>query len=215
MASRALREWETWVEQQGYRLVAGVDEAGRGPLAGPVVACACILPKNHGVEGINDSKQLNADKRHEIFQQLIAHSEVVYGVGVVEVHEIDRINILQATFQAMRIAIAALKKTPDFVLVDGNKHIPKLEITQRAIIDGDALSESIAAASIIAKETRDEMMKKLHQKFPNYGFDHNMGYGTKEHLQALKDYGICEAHRRSFEPVKASLSKEVALDLFN
>ncbi len=184
--------------------IAGVDEAGRGPLAGPVVAAACILPPSFLLEDLNDSKQLSAAKREDLYQALTKDSEVVYGIGIVEADEIDRINILQATFLAMQQAISALSVSPDYLLIDGNQ-LPKLSIPAIALIEGDARSISIAAASILAKVTRDRILDQFDQEFPLYGFKKHKGYATLEHRQAIERHGPCRIHRKSFEPIKSLL----------
>ncbi|MBL6936240.1 MAG: ribonuclease HII [Alphaproteobacteria bacterium] len=180
-------------------LVAGVDEAGRGPLAGPVVAAAVILQKGKIPKGLNDSKQLDAETREELFSAIMFNA-VAVGVGEATVDEIDLINIRQATHQAMARAVRALRFQPAFALVDGND-APALPCPCDTIIDGDAKSVSIAAASIIAKVTRDRQMAALHQVHPHYGWLTNKGYGTPEHLTALNEHGPCAHHRRSFAPV--------------
>ena len=209
-----MREWELWALEKGYSCVAGVDEAGRGPLAGPVVAAACILPLDHSIAGIKDSKQLSAQQRRKVFEAIKNDVSIHYGVGIVEVPDIDRINILQASLLAMKIAIEALSLSPDFVLVDGNKKIPGLQIEQKAIIQGDALSLSIGAASIIAKEVRDAIMLQIHQKWPVYGFDKHKGYATKEHINAINAHGPCNEHRKSFDPIKSLERRKLSLELF-
>lgn len=200
--------WETKAKARGFTRIAGVDEAGRGPLAGPVVAAACILPENVLIEGIDDSKKLLPSERFKIFQQILALKEVDYGIGIIDALIIDQINILQATFQAMIAAISCLNRQPDFLLVDGNK-MPKTKIPGQAIVQGDGLSLSIAAASIIAKETRDQLMNVLDEEWPAYGFKTHKGYGTKKHLQALQEYGPCPIHRVSFEPIKSMVAPKL------
>ncbi len=195
--------WETKALSNGFKHIAGVDEAGRGPLAGPVVAAACILPEGIVIEGLDDSKKLAPSKRFEIFQKILSLAEVDYGIGVIDALMIDQINILQATFQAMIAAILALKQRPDYLLVDGNK-MPVINIPGKAIIKGDSLSQSIAAASIIAKETRDQLMNLYHEKWPQYGFKQHKGYGTQAHLLAIENYGPCQIHRMSFQPLKST-----------
>ncbi|MBA3602409.1 MAG: ribonuclease HII [Parachlamydiaceae bacterium] len=188
--------------QKGFGIIAGVDEAGRGPLAGPVVAAACILlVKRASFAGIDDSKKLSAEKRRYFFEKLTSDKQVIYGVGVASVEEIDSINIYQATIQAMLRAIAALTIKPDFLLVDGLK-LPHPEIPSEKIIGGDGRSLSIAAASIIAKVTRDRLMLDYHQAYPNYGFDSHKGYGTPQHLAAIKAHGPIPIHRLTFSPFK-------------
>ena len=179
--------------------VAGVDEAGRGPLAGPVVAAAVILNRAHIHKGLNDSKQLSAGRRDELYAHIL-FSAIAVGVGEAAVDEIDLINIRQATHMAMARAVRALKFPPSFALVDGND-APALPCPCDTIIEGDAKSVSIAAASIVAKVTRDRMMAALHETHPNYGWSRNKGYGTPEHLSALTRHGPTPHHRRSFAPV--------------
>lgn len=193
-------------------VVAGIDEAGRGPLAGPVVAACVILDQSISISGINDSKKLSKIARKKIYTQLL--SEVKFGVGIIDEKTIDKINILQATKLAMLRAFLDLQKKYNLfcevILVDGNfipfeKQDKILQIIP--IVKGDQKSLSIAAASIIAKETRDEIMENLHQEFPQFGFNKNAGYGTKFHLEAIKNFGICNSHRRSFEPIKSMFNE--------
>jgi ribonuclease HII len=188
--------------KEGCRLIAGVDEAGRGPLAGPVVAAACILPRALHIEGIDDSKKLTAGQREELYHILTTHPEIFYGIGIVENALIDEMNILRASLHAMALAVKELSKEPDYLLIDGN-HLPPTQILSKAVIKGDSRSVSIGAASIIAKHKRDLLMLEYHEKFPHYGFDKHKGYGTKLHIEALKTYGPCPIHRKSFEPVKS------------
>lgn len=176
--------------------ICGIDEVGRGPFAGPVVACAVILPKDCDILYLNDSKKLSEKKREELFIE-IKDKAISYGIGIVDEKVIDEINILQATFEAMRQAINNLSVKPDILLNDAVT-IPGVDIPQVPIIKGDAKSASIAAASIVAKVTRDHMMVELNEKYPGYDFDKNKGYGTKAHIEGLKKYGPCEIHRRSF-----------------
>ena len=176
--------------------IGGIDEVGRGPLAGPVVACAVILPKDCDILYLNDSKQVPEKKREELYDEIMAKA-VSVGIGCVSHTVIDEINILQATFEAMRQAIASMPVKPEHLLVDA-VHIPDITIPQRGIIKGDAKSASIAAASIVAKVTRDRMMVELDAKYPGYGFAKNKGYGSPEHIAALRQFGPCEIHRRSF-----------------
>lgn len=188
--------------KQGYTRLAGLDEAGRGPLAGPVVAAACVLPKDVLIHGVNDSKKLTAAERSAIFSTLIKLDGIDYAMGIVSSETIDRINILQATFEAMRIALSGLKASADYLLVDGNQFIPKVSTPGKAIVKGDASSQSIAAASILAKKTRDDLMQDYHKQWPEYGFSQHKGYPTKKHLEALKHFGPCPIHRLSFAPLK-------------
>ncbi len=184
---------------QGFVSLAGVDEAGRGPLAGPVVASAVVVRDFSFSCRVDDSKKMTGPAREAAYAEIFSKSEV--GVGIVDHETIDRINIYQATFLAMREAILRLPVPPDCVLVDGPR-TPELELKRFAIVDGDALSFSIACASIIAKVTRDRLMRQYDELYPVYGFKKHKGYGTKEHLEALRRHGPCEIHRKSFRPVK-------------
>ncbi len=192
--------------KRGYKLIGGIDEAGRGPLAGPVVAaCVVCSPEfkldNKKLDLIKDSKKLTAKKREELYN-LIYEKFSEVGVGICDHKTVDRINILQAAFLAMKKAIGALKQKPDYILLDGRFLIPNASFKQKAIIKGDNLIFSIAAASIIAKVTRDRLMREAHEQFPQYGFNQHKGYGTKLHLERLLKYGPCLIHRKSFRPVK-------------
>jgi len=197
---------EKEARKQGYELVAGIDEAGRGPLAGPVVAAACILPARFSILGIDDSKKLSPEKRAHLFEKITSNPQVIYGVGIVSVEVIDEINILQATIQAMLNAVNCLKSQPHMLLVDG-LHLSHASIPCQKIIGGDALSLCIAAASIIAKETRDRLMIDLDRHWPQYGFAVHKGYGTPKHVTALTQFGPCPLHRKSFAPVKLLLKE--------
>ena len=188
--------YENEARNNGYHVVCGVDEAGRGPLAGPVFAAAVILPQNLMIDGLNDSKKLS-EKKREILYDKIKNLALTYAVAFATEHEIDEINILNATFLAMKRAVAKLNLKPDIVLVDGNKS-PELEISTQTIVKGDSLSASIAAASILAKVGRDRLMKNLSKKYPEYNFEKHKGYGTKMHIDLIKKYGPCEIHRKSF-----------------
>lgn len=199
-ADRSLLQWRAHERQgweRGLLQIAGVDEAGRGPLAGPVVAAACIIPPDLFIEGIDDSKRLTRTKRMALFEELRSHAQILIGVGVVDVLTIDSINILQATIRAMQLALGELSIVPDQGLVDGYP-IPHPTIPIQGIVGGDGLCYPIAAASIIAKETRDRLMEEYHQQWPQYGFDAHKGYGTPAHLEAINRYGFCPLHRRSF-----------------
>ncbi|MBI2430294.1 MAG: ribonuclease HII [Ignavibacteriales bacterium] len=189
-------EFEQKYWNQGVRYIAGVDEAGRGPLAGPVVASAVIFEQGIVIDGVNDSKKLTEKKREELFH-IIHEQALAIGIGIVSHEVIDRINILQASFLAMNKALENLKQIPQQLLVDGNffRH-EKYPVEN--IIKGDSLSHSIAAASIIAKVTRDALMKELHEQYPQYGFAKHKGYGTKAHIEAIQKYGYSPIHRRSF-----------------
>lgn len=177
-------------------MICGIDEAGRGPLAGPVVAAAVILPHGHVIEGINDSKKLTEKKREALFD-VICREAVCYGIGFANEAEIDEINILQATFLAMRRAVEALSVSPGLALIDGNQK-PGLPMAERTVIKGDAKSASIAAASILAKVSRDRYMREIDRQYPNYQFAKHKGYGTKLHYEMLAAYGAAPVHRRSF-----------------
>jgi ribonuclease HII len=191
-----MNQFEQRARQQGFHLIAGVDEAGRGPLAGPVVAAAVVLPEGYCHPDITDSKQLSPRKREELFK-VIRKDALSVGVGVVEASVIDDINILRATLSAMKEAVADLEMLPDYLLVDGTQAVP-VAIPQERIVKGDARSISIAAASIIAKVSRDHIMEMYHRQFPYYNFLKNKGYGTLEHRRAIKEHGPCKIHRRSF-----------------
>lgn len=193
---------------QGYKLIGAIDEAGRGPLAGPVVAACVLISSDMDIDAgllssVKDSKKLTEQKREELFE--IINKDFIVGVGICDHETIDRINILEATFLAMKKAISNLKEKPEFILLDGKFPIPNLSIKQKPIIKGDDSVFAIAAASIIAKVTRDRMIIEAHEKYPQYGFDKHKGYGTKVHMEALIQHGPCEIHRKSFGPVKNSL----------
>ncbi len=188
-----------------YKYIGGIDEAGRGPLAGPVVAACVVVDKkfklNNELKKVNDSKKLSEKKREELFGE-IHESFLDVGVGICDNETVDRINILQATFLAMKLAVNSLKIKPEFILVDGNQAIPMLSIKQGVVPQGDTKIFTIAAASIIAKVTRDRLMKKYSEKYPEYGFEKHKGYGTKKHIEVLNKIGPCSIHRRSYAPVK-------------
>ncbi|MBI1884163.1 MAG: ribonuclease HII [Chlamydiae bacterium] len=193
--------FEKSLHRQGYRLIAGVDEAGRGPLAGPVVAAAVIFQNFNPFEGIRDSKKLSLSKREKLYHLLMEDPSILKGIALVDENTIDRINIREASFQAMKMALSQLTLEPDFVLVDGF-NIPGLSLPQRGIPKGDDLSYSIGAASILAKVTRDHLMLEYEERYPGYGFKQHKGYGTQMHLERLKEKGPCLIHRKSFEPVR-------------
>ncbi|MEI9893555.1 MAG: ribonuclease HII [Chthoniobacter sp.] len=192
---------ERKLRASGCVLIAGIDEAGRGPLAGPVVAAAVILPERFRHASLDDSKKLSAERRERIYAELTVHAGICWTVAVVDHEEIDRINILRATHEAMRRAVSALSKAPDHVLIDGLPVRP-FPIPQTALGGGDALSFSIAAASVIAKVTRDRIMVEMDRRHPGYEFAQHKGYGTELHLAKLKQHGPCPIHRRSFLPVQ-------------
>jgi len=189
--------------RRGYQRIAGVDEAGRGPLAGPVVAAAVVLPREGIDERLYDSKKISCGKREVLYEIILSKASGV-GLGIVGQEEIDRLNILQATLRAMALAIENLPIRPDFILIDGNQVI-QIPLPQKPIPKGDQLSASIAAASIVAKVTRDRMMMVWHQKYPHYNFSRHKGYGTKEHRDAIEKFGVCELHRKTFRGVKEYL----------
>ncbi|NGX55643.1 MAG: Ribonuclease HII [Chlamydiae bacterium] len=198
---KKLVKFETEARKRGFERIAGVDEAGRGPLAGPVVAAACLISRGLFFEGINDSKLLTEKRRKALFLQITGHSDVQYGIGIVDAKVIDEINIYQATILAMHQAVENLPELPDFLLVDAMP-LAFRKLHSEAIIKGDLRSQSIAAAAIIAKVTRDEIMIRHHRRYPHYGFDQHKGYGTKKHKKALEEHGPCPIHRFSFAPVK-------------
>lgn len=187
-------EKELW--SLDYRAIAGIDEAGRGPLAGPVVAACVIMPMDMEIDGIYDSKKLSP-KRREAMYDIIYDTALSIGVGWIDHEDIDEINILNATYSAMEMAIKACDIKPDYLLIDAVK-LPNIHIPQRSIVKGDNQSQSIAAASIVAKVTRDREMEKWHDIYPEYGFNRHKGYGTKQHIEAIKEHGLCPIHRKSF-----------------
>lgn len=191
-----MKKMEAICRQRGYKIIAGMDEVGRGPLAGPVVSCAIVLPEESMLERVNDSKKLSASVREGLYDKLL-ESAIGIGVGVVPNTRIDEINILEATKQSMLQALKKLQETPDLVLVDALE-LPGLKMRQKAIIKGDERCYSIAAASIVAKVHRDRLMEGYHDRYPVYQFQSNKGYGTKEHLDAIQKYGLSPIHRRSF-----------------
>lgn len=193
---KEISKYETELYQKGKTFIAGIDEVGRGPLAGPVMTCAVILPKDCNVLGINDSKKLSASQRENICIQL-KKIAIDISISKLEADEIDKINILQSVYKSMKQSVNNLNTKPDIVLVDAVS-IPNINVEQLSIVKGDAKSISIAAASIIAKVTRDKLMDEYSKKYPEYGFERNKGYGTKEHIDAIKEYGLCPIHRRTF-----------------
>lgn len=189
-------KYENEALEHGYQIICGVDEAGRGPLAGPVYAAAVVLPKGHVIDGVNDSKKLSEKKRDILFDRIMNEC-VCCAVGTASVAEIDELNILQATFHAMKRAVASLDVKADIALIDGNK-CPGLDIAEKSIVKGDAKSASIAAASIIAKVSRDRYMLKMAEKYPQYCFEKHKGYGTKLHYEMIEKYGVSPIHRKTF-----------------
>ena len=192
-----LKKEEKALYEKGIVSICGIDEAGRGPLAGPVVVACSLMPKDSMIEGVNDSKKIAEKKRERIYEEIIKEA-IAYGVGIINQEEIDRINILNATKKAMIEAVNNLNVRPEHLLIDAVKL--DIDIPQTSIIKGDAKSESIAAASIIAKVTRDRMMVELGKLHPEYDFKHNKGYGTKKHIEAIRKYGIIKEHRKTFAP---------------
>ncbi|MBQ7596569.1 MAG: ribonuclease HII [Clostridia bacterium] len=189
-------KYENEARAKGYKIICGVDEAGRGPLAGPVCAAAVILPQGCVIDGLNDSKKLTEKKREALYD-VIKEKALAYSIAMASEKEIDEINILQATFLAMKRAVDSLETKPDYILVDGNRD-PRLGIDTELVIKGDSLSASIAAASVLAKVTRDRFMLEIDKKYPQYQFSKHKGYGTKLHYEMLEQYGISDIHRRSF-----------------
>ncbi len=206
-----LYQFEEELYDNGYHLICGVDEAGRGPLAGPVVVASCILPPFLRIKGINDSKKLSAKKREELYK-IIVKQAIDYKIVFVSNEDVDKYNIYQATKKGMLEAISKLKVQPDYALIDAMP-LHELELKHDSIIHGDARCASIAAASILAKVTRDHYMEKMDVKYPNYGFKKHKGYPTKDHLEALEKYGPCKIHRKTYAPVSKYFSKQLALDL--
>lgn len=196
MSNVNMWEIENSLYSNGFQVICGVDEAGRGPLAGPVCAAAVILPKGLEIPGLTDSKKLTDKKRRELFP-IIKEQALAYGIGLATHEEIDEINILQATYLAMERALAQLNMKPDIALIDGNR-AKDFGLPVRTVVKGDSLSANIAAASVLAKVTRDDLMLELAQSYPQYGFEVHKGYGTKAHYEALREYGASNIHRKTF-----------------
>ena len=194
---KKLKEIEECFYKQGCETICGIDEAGRGPLAGPVVVAAAIMPRNSMIEGVNDSKKVSEKKREILFENIIQEA-ICYGVGIIDQKEIDNINILNATKKGLTTAIQELAIKPDRIIVDALEHIDTCHIPYTSIIKGDAKCYSIAVASIIAKVTRDRIMRQWDEIYPQYGFAKHKGYGTKAHIEAIKEYGLTPIHRLSF-----------------
>lgn len=194
---KQLKQIEEEIYNTGVETICGIDEAGRGPLAGPVVVATVIMPRDSFIEGVNDSKKVSENKR-ELLYDLITKEAIAWGVGIIDQKEIDRINILNATKEGLTTAIKNLEVKPDRIIVDALKGIDTLGIPYTSIIKGDAKCYSIAAASIIAKVTRDRIMRQWDEIYPQYGFEKHKGYGTAMHMQAIREYGLCPLHRRSF-----------------
>lgn len=194
---KQLKQIEEEIYNTGVETICGIDEAGRGPLAGPVVVAAVIMPRDSFIEGVNDSKKVS-EKKRELLYDLITKEAIAWGVGIIDQKKIDRINILNATKEGLTTAIKNLEVKPDRIIVDALKGIDTLGIPYTSIIKGDAKCYSIAAASIIAKVTRDRIMRQWDEIYPQYGFEKHKGYGTAMHMQAIREYGLCPLHRRSF-----------------
>jgi ribonuclease HII len=199
-----LLHFERSARGAGALRIAGLDEAGRGPLAGPVVAAAVVLPEGLLIPGVTDSKQLTEKQRERLYAQIIG-AAVAYGIGTIDERMIDAVNIREASILAMERALEVITPAPDYLLIDGNFTLPRVTIPQLSIIKGDCLSHSIAAASILAKVTRDRLMRELHEQYPQYNFQKHKGYGTKEHIELIRLHGPCDAHRKSFQPVAEML----------
>lgn len=204
LASIDNMRYERKLKALGYKYIAGVDEVGRGPLCGPVVTCACILPDNYSLPGLTDSKKLSEKKREELYEILI--KDCIYSIGIKDEKRIDEINIREATIEAMYEAINNLSVKPDYVLIDA-MDLPKLDMEYNAMIKGDFKSASISAASIIAKVTRDRMMIELDKKYPEYGYAKHKGYPTKDHIEAVKKYGVKDFYRMTFAPINELVNK--------
>lgn len=194
---KMLKEIEEKMHTRGIEYICGIDEAGRGPLAGPVVVAAVIMPKDSMIEGVNDSKKVSEKKREALYDKIIEEA-IAWGVGIIDQKEIDRVNILNATKEGLTQAVSNLQQKPDMIVVDALTGIDTLGIPYTSIIKGDAKCYSIAAASIIAKVTRDRIMRQWDEIYPQYGFEKHKGYGTKMHIEAIKEHGICPLHRLSF-----------------
>lgn len=192
-----LKEEENKLRQKGFKTICGIDEAGRGPLAGPVVVASVILPENSMIEGVNDSKKISEKKREKLYDQIIEEA-ISYGVGIIGQDEIDEINILNATKKGLTLSLKELTIKPDLILVDALTHIDTMGIPYESLIKGDAKCYSIAAASIIAKVTRDRIMREWDSVYPQYGFEQHKGYGTAKHIVAIKENGLSPIHRKSF-----------------
>ena len=192
-----LKEQEKQLREKGFKAICGIDEAGRGPLAGPVVVASVIMPENSMIEGVNDSKKISEKKREKLYDQILEEA-ISYGVWIIGQDEIDEINILNATKKALTLSLKELTTKPDLIIVDALTHIDTMGIPYESIIKGDAKCYSIASASIIAKVTRDRIMREWDSVYPEYGFIQHKGYGTAKHISAIKEYGLCPIHRKSF-----------------
>ena len=194
---KELKKQEDELRKRGFNKICGIDEAGRGPLAGPVVVASVIMPADSMIEGVNDSKKVSEKKREKLYDQILEEA-ISYGVGIVGQDEIDEINILNATKKGLTMSLKELTVKPDLIIVDALTHIDTMGIPYESIIKGDAKCYSISAASIIAKVTRDRIMREWDKIYPEYGFEKHKGYGTSAHIEAIKKYGLCPIHRKSF-----------------
>lgn len=194
---KELKRQEDELRNRGFNMICGIDEAGRGPLAGPVVVASVIMPANSMIEGVNDSKKVSEKKREKLYDQILEEA-ISYGVGIVGQDEIDEINILNATKKGLTMSLKELTVKPDLIIVDALTHIDTMGIPYESIIKGDAKCYSISVASIIAKVTRDRIMREWDKIYPEYGFEKHKGYGTSAHIEAIKKYGLCPIHRKSF-----------------
>ena len=194
---KELKRQEDELRNRGFNMICGIDEAGRGPLAGPVVVASVIMPADSMIEGVNDSKKISEKKREKLYDQILEEA-ISYGVGIIGQDEIDEINILNATKKGLTMSLKELTVKPDLIIVDALTHIDTMGIPYESIIKGDAKCYSISAASIIAKVTRDRIMREWDKIYPEYGFEKHKGYGTSAHIEAIKKYGLCPIHRKSF-----------------
>ena len=194
---KELKRQEDELRNRGFNMICGIDEAGRGPLAGPVVVASVIMPANSMIEGVNDSKKISEKKREKLYDQILEEA-ISYGVGIIGQDEIDEINILNATKKGLTMSLKELTVKPDLIIVDALTHIDTMGIPYESIIKGDAKCYSISVASIIAKVTRDRIMREWDKVYPEYGFEKHKGYGTSAHIEAIKKYGLCPIHRKSF-----------------
>ena len=194
---KVLKQHELELRKKGFKTICGIDEAGRGPLAGPVVVASVIMPEDSMIEGINDSKKISEKKREKLYDQIIEEA-ISYGISIIGQEEIDEINILNATKKGLTNSLKELKVNPDLIIVDALSHIDTLGIPYESIIKGDAKCYSISAASILAKVTRDRIMREWATIYPQYGFEQHKGYGTAKHILAIKEYGACPIHRKTF-----------------
>ena len=194
---KELKKEEQELRNRGFKTICGIDEAGRGPLAGPVVVASVIMPENSMIEGVNDSKKISEKKREVLYDKILEEA-ISYGVAIIGQDEIDNINILNATKKGLTLSLQELNVRPDLIIVDALTHIDTMGIPYESIIKGDAKCYSISAASIIAKVTRDRIMREWDKVYPEYGFEQHKGYGTAKHISAIKEYGLCTIHRKSF-----------------